>query len=379
MKKIDKNIKKIKNKKVFLRVDMNVPLQKGKILDEKKIIAALPTIRFLLRYDCQVIIGTHLGRPKGKQKKLSTEVIAKRLKKILGGNRVGFAGGLNEKKVVKKAEDLRSGQILFLENLRFDPGEEKNNLQFAKNLAQMADIHVNEAFSVSHRKHASVCAIKRYLPSFAGLLLIKELNNLDRIKKPKKPLVIVMGGAKVETKIKLIDNLKPKASKIMIGGALANNFLKARKYEVGKSLTDKKSIKIAKKMKSEKIILPVDAVVKSGRKITSKKIDEIGKNDKILDIGPQTVKNFSDHIKKANTIAWNGPLGMFEEKDFRHGTLSIAHKVAGRAKGPAFGIAGGGETIQALSMAKVVDHMDWVSTGGGAMLTYLGGEEMPGL
>lgn len=378
--KLKNNAANIKNKKVFLRADLNVPLEKGRIKDENKIIEALPTFRFLLRYGCSVIAATHIGRPKGRQKKYSTKPVAKRLNRMLGGRKLEYVNSITGKEAQKKAENLRPGRILFLENLRFEEGEEKNSARFAKDLARMADIYVNEAFSVCHRKHASVAAIKKYLPCFKGMLLSSEIENLNKIKQPKRPLVILMGGAKIKTKIKLIDKLEPKASKIMIGGALANNFLKAEKHEIGRSLSDKQSVRTAKRIKSKKILLPIDAIVKSQRgQVAAKNINNINKGDKILDIGPKTVKLFSYHLKKANTIVWNGPMGMFEDDLFKHGTLSLARSMAGRAKGPAFGVAGGGETVEALELAQVRKHLDWVSTGGGAMLSYLGGDKMPGL
>ncbi|MBD3247969.1 phosphoglycerate kinase [Candidatus Falkowbacteria bacterium] len=376
---IDKNIKKIKGKRVFVRLDLNVPISKGKIKDEKKIIAALPTIRYLLRYKTRLIIATHLGRPEGKANaRYSVKPIAKRLKSLLGG-KVEYINDVCGEKALKKAKQLKEGRALFIENLRFDKREKKNDKKFAKELAMMADVYVNDAFSVAHRAHASVCAIKKFLPAFEGLLLISEIKNLDKINRPKRPLVVIMGGAKIKTKIALIKKLEPKASSILIGGALANNFFKARKMEIGESLVDKESIKIAKRSKSKKIILPIDVVVKSRGKAVLKRLDEVGKKDKIFDIGPKTIKLYSGSIKKAKTLVWNGPLGLFEEDAYKHGTLSIAQAFAGRAKGPAFGVVGGGETIQALKKAGVEDYIDWVSTGGGAMLAYLGGEKMPGL
>lgn len=376
---INKNIKNIKDKKVFLRVDFNVPIENGKIKDDGKIAAALPTIRFLLRYGCSLIIATHLGRPRGRDKKYSTQVVARRLSKLLGGKRVEFASGLSSSAIITKATGLKTGKILFLENLRFDKGEEKNSNKLARALASMAEIYVNDAFSVSHRKHASVSAIRKYLPSYCGLLMDLEIRNLDRVKQPQKPLVLIVGGAKIKTKISLIKNFKNKASKILIGGALANNFFKAQGLKIGKSLIDKESIRIAKGLTDKKIILPVDVIVDSKGRALVRDIKDISQNDRILDIGPKTIKLFSSYIKEAATVVWNGPLGMFEENDFKHGTLSIAIAVATRAKGRAFGVVGGGETIETLKISKVESHLDWISTGGGAMLAYLGGEDMPGL
>jgi len=385
---IKKNINKIKNKTIFLRVDFNVPIEKNKVIDEKKIIATLPTIRYLLRYNCKLILATHLGRPNGRfVKKYSTEVVAKRLNKILGAKKVKFIKNKyknNEisEEIKENINKLKNGNILFLENLRFSKGEKENNTKFAKNLASLADIYINEAFSVSHRKHASISAIKKYLPSFRGLLLETELKNLDKVRKPQKPLIVIMGGSKIETKINLIKNLERKATKILIGGALANNFFKARKFEVGKSLIDGKSINLAKKLKNKKIILPTDVIVsktKTGKNIKIKKISEIQKSDIILDIGPETIKKYAAILKTAKTIIWNGPMGYFEENKFKYGTVSLGQIIASRSDEKAFTVVGGGETLSALKLTKMEDYINWVSTGGGAMLAYLGGKKMPGL
>jgi phosphoglycerate kinase len=380
LKSID-NIKLVKGKTVLLRVDFNVPFKKDKILDETKILAALPTIRFLLRYNCRIILITHLGEPGGKKVAgLSCSFLARRLNKVLGGNKVKFVGGIVGDKADQAIEALKPGKIVFLENLRFNIGEEKNSPVFAKAIAVHADIYVNEAFSVCHRAHASVNAIRKFLPSFAGFLLAKEILHLDKIKNPAKPLVILMGGAKIKTKINLIRNLEGKAAKILIGGALANNFLKAMKLEVGKSLIDKESVLIAKKLLSnKKIVLPIDVTVKDQDTGKVKLIDEINKKDVILDIGPRTIMLFSSIIRKAKTIVWNGPLGAFEQTHFRHGTNAIGQLIASRSRGKTFGVVGGGETLEALERTGMEDYVDWVSTGGGAMLAYLGGEKMPGL
>lgn len=381
LKSIANEVKKITGRDVFLRVDFNVPLKSGKIQDESKIVAALPTIRFLLRYKCRIILGTHLGDPAGKiDKKLSVKPLAMRLKEILGADKVRLVNGIGQEAINKEFKKIEPGQILFLENLRFDKGEEANSDKFAKSLADMVDIYVNEAFSVSHRAHASVSAIKKMLPSYVGMLLETELTNLDKIKNPVKPMVVLMGGSKIKTKINLIKNLDKKAAKILIGGALANNFFKALGLGIGKSLIDKESVLIAKKLlNNKKIVLPVDVVVSTKKGIVAKLIDEVGKDETIFDIGPKTISLYADIIKKAKTIIWNGPVGAFEDPKFRHGTLALGQEIATRSKGRAFGLVGGGETLEALKMTKMENYVDWVSTGGGAMLSYLGGEKMPGL
>jgi phosphoglycerate kinase len=391
LKSIRENIGKIKGKKVFLRVDFNAPVLGGKIKDETKILAALPTIRFLLRYRCRIILATHLGDPSlrtasagktgGKKKKeFSVKLLAKRLGEILGHTPVKYVGDIAGDKANKEAEKLKAGEILFLENLRFDRGEEKNDRKFAKKLAKLADVYVNEAFSVCHRNHASVSALRKMLPSFSGFLLEEEIANLDKIKNPVKPLVIMMGGAKIKTKINLIKKLGKKATKILIGGALANNFFRAMGLSVGRSLIDKDSVLIAEKLLADKkIILPVDAAVESGKIARRKIIDDIGKNEIIYDIGPETIRLYAEILRGARTIIWNGPLGAFEKPPFRYGTLSLGQVVAARSRGKTFGVVGGGETIEALKMTRMENYIDWISTGGGAMLAYLGGEKMPGL
>lgn len=381
LKSIKAEVKKISRRNVFLRVDFNVPFKSGKIEDDSKIIAALPTIRFLLRYKCRIILCTHLGDPAGKtDKKLSTRPLAARLGSILGPNKVKFVNKAGGAAVQKEFEKIEPGQILFLENVRFESGEEANSQKFARSLASLAEVYVNEAFSVCHRAHASVSAIKKFLPAYTGFLLEKEVANLDKIKNPAKPLVILMGGAKIKTKINLIDNLEAKVSKILIGGALANNFFKALGLEVGKSLIDKESAAVVKKLlTNKKVVLPVDVVVLAKNKPAVRLIDEVKKGEAIFDIGPETIRLYAKILKEAQTIIWNGPVGAFENPKFRHGTLALAQAIASRSQGKTFGLVGGGETLEALKMTKMEHYVDWVSTGGGAMLAYLGGEKMPGL
>jgi phosphoglycerate kinase len=391
----------LKGKTVFLRVDFNVPLEKGRIKDERKIDAGLPTIEHLIRNDCKIIIGTHLGRPQGKTVAgYSTKPLARKLSEFLGTDqrrnkvphtqkfgRIRFTQNISGKEVKEAASGLDKGQVLFLENLRFDKREEVNDKKFAKELAAPADIYVNNAFSVSHRKHASVHAIKKFLPAYAGLLLAKEVESLERIRKGGKGLVIILGGAKIKTKLPLINNLYKRASKILIGGALANNFFVANNLQVGRSLVDTKRVaatkRLIRKIPENKLVLPVDVVVANKKtkqaKVKVKNIHNINKSEYILDIGPETLRIFSKHIKKGDVLIWNGPMGLFENDKFKHGSLSIGRLVASRSKNKAFGLAGGGETVQALGMTGMLEYMDWVSTGGGAMLSYLGSGKMPGL
>ena len=372
-----RNIKNLAGKIILLRADLNVPIKNGRIKSDYKIVATLPTIRYLLRHNSKIIITTHID--KGNK----AEPVAKRLAQLLG-KKILFVSDCVGYKVALAADKMENKDIIFLENLRFNPGEEKNDKKFAKVLAEPVDIYVNDSFGVDHRNHASLVAIKKYLPAFAGLLLEKEILNLNKILKPKQPLISIIGGAKIKTKISLIKKLAKKSYRVLIGGALANNFIAAHGFKIGKSMADKTSIKIAAKLakKYKNIVLPVDVI--TAKKIDSKNIEvkpvnQVSQDDIILDIGPRTIKLFVNFIKHANTIIWNGPMGYFENEHFKHGTLSIARFVASRSTGQAFGAVGGGETIEALKMTKMEDYVDWISTGGGAMLTYLGGEKMPGL
>ncbi len=375
--------KNLREKNVFLRVDFNVPMNGNKIKDDYRIISTLPSIRYLARHKAKIIVATHFGRPNGKKiKKYSTKPLANYLSKKLN-KKVIFASDCVGSYTKEKINKMKPGDILFLENLRYHKEEKQNDLIFAAQLASLADIYVNDAFGVCHRAQASVSAIKEYLPSYAGLLLENEIKNLDKILKPKKPLIVLIGGAKISTKIFLIKKLQKNAFKILIGGALANNFFIAKKFEIGKSLYDKEGIKLAKKIYSNKIILPVDVVAasnKSGKgKITVRRLGEVKKNEAIFDIGPETIKLYADYIKKSKTVIWNGPMGMYEIDKFKSGTKGIAISIATNTKIDNFSVVGGGETVEALKLTKMFKYIDWVSTGGGAMLSYLSGKKMPGL
>lgn len=379
-----KKIKNLKGKTVFLRVDFNVPLKDGKIENDYRIKAGLETINYLLTKGACLVIASHLGRPKGCEPAFSLSPVAARLKVLLK-RPVKFLSEAVSPKTTIAVKALKPGEIVMLENLRFNEGEYQNDNKFAQKLATLADIYVNDAFADCHRAQASVAAMEKYLPSYAGLLVEKEILALNKILKPKKPLVIIIGGAKIETKAPLISKLYSAASQILIGGALANNFLKFQGLEIGESMVDDNFapyIKEFYKMKklAPKIILPFDLVVKTkAGRAQVVAAEEVKKGDTILDIGPATITNFSFYIKKAKTLVWNGPLGKFEEASFKHGTLAIAHLVAARSSGLAYGVVGGGETVEALQLTKMAEYVDWVSTAGGAMLTYLSGGKMPGL
>ena len=379
-----KKIKNLKGKTVFLRVDFNVPLKDGVIKEDYRIRSGLETINFLLAKGARLVIASHLGEPKGREAVFSLKPVAARLKTLLK-RPVKFLSEAVSPKTTAAVKALKPGEMVMLENLRFNAGEYKNDDKFAASLAVLADIYVNDAFAVCHRDQASIAAIKKYLPSYAGLLLEKEILALNKILKPTKPLVVIMGGAKIKTKAPLISKLYPAASQILIGGALANNFFKFQGLEIGKSMIDEDSAPDIKKFfKSKKlvpkIILPRDVVVKTkdGRAQVVAP-SAVKASDTILDIGPASISDFAAYIKKANTLVWNGPLGKFEEASFKHGTLAIAYLIAARSSGLAYGVVGGGETVAALNLTKMSGYVDWVSTAGGAMLTYLGGGKLPGL
>lgn len=377
----------LKGKKVLLRVDFNVPASKNKVLDDYKITATLPTIKYLLREGARIIILTHFKSPvvgkKGvvqSKAKYSVQFIAKYFAKLMGkGYHVTFVDDLISAKAKEAVANQRKNEIVFLQNVRFASGECKNRRKFAKALAKLVDLYVNDAFAACHRKHASVVAIKRYLPSYAGLLLESELLNLEKVLHPRKPLVVIIGGAKIETKLPLLTYFSKIASKVLVGGVIANNFLASQGFEIGKSVSDRKSIKLAKKIFNEKIVYPADVVVKRGTQIEAKAIFKVKPEDMILDIGPKTMRLYSKYIKRANTIVWNGPLGKYEEQSFKHGSLFVGRAIASRSRGQAFGLVGGGETTEVLQQTKMFDYIDWVSTGGGAILTYLSKGKMPGL
>jgi phosphoglycerate kinase len=379
------HLKNLQGKIVFLRVDYNVAIVDGKIKDDYRLQASLATVNWLQEHGARLIIASHLGDPQGEIKaEYSLKPVALRLSKLLK-KPVKFLKDVKGDRVKRAVAQMKAGEMVMLENLRFESGELSDDLNFAKELASLADIYVNDAFAVSHRQQASVAAIKKYLPAYAGLLIEAEVKALNKVLKPKKPLVVIMGGAKISTKAPLISKLYPIADTILVGGALANNFFKYQGREIGKSLFDKDSVTYVKKYFSKtklktKIILPVDVVVcdKKG-KVRVCAPSGVKKTEAIFDIGPETIGLYAQYINKAQTLVWNGPLGKFEENSFKQGTLSTARLVATRSSGRAYGLIGGGETVAALNLTKMVEYVDWVSTAGGAMLSYLGGEEMPGL
>lgn len=382
-------IKNLRGKTALVRVDFNVPVKSRKVVDDWRIIKTLPTIGYLAEKGAKIVLIAHLGRPDGKWKwSLSLKPVARHLQKVLGRKVVLFKDRVGSLSLARKIENIKNGGIVMLENIRFYPGEEKNDPEFAKELADLGDLFINDGFAVCHRNGASISGITKYLPSYAGILLQNEIEVLDGLlKKPKKPLVVLIGGAKIETKVGMIESFLKKADQILIGGAIASVFLAAKGYDVGSLKTDDKSLGIAQKLlKNKKIILPVDAIagnVKNSRGACVVRIEDekklAKKNNTIVDIGPLTVNAYSGYIKKAETLVWNGPMGMFEIKEYGHGTMALARLVAARSAGKVLGVIGGGETIEAVRKTKMERYIDWISTGGGAMLEFLGGEKMPGI
>lgn len=370
----------LRGQRLLLRLDLNVPLKGSKITDDFKIISALPTIRQLRT--SPLIIISHLGEPvnKGQQYKyqpsLSLQPVARRLKKFLGGHIFITSGSWNDLK--KQAEKLRPGDIMLLENLRFWPGEIKNEKFFARQLASLATLYINDAFAVCHRDHASVSAITTFLPSYAGPLLEQEVKNLAKVL-DFRSLVVVLGGAKISSKLPLIKKLLPQASTIIMGGGLANTLLKVRGYSIGASLYDAPSLRAARSLVSKKIIIPSDVIIEQGKKVSVQSITRVASQDKIYDIGPVTAALYSSVIVKAKAVIWNGPLGLFENKKFQQGTKTILGAMRKAHAQGAFVLAGGGETVEAIRDTKFQNSFTWISTGGGATLSFLSGEVLPGL
>jgi len=380
-----KNIKE-KNLKVLLRADLNLPLHEGKILDYTRLDALKPTINYLLNQNQKIAICSHLGRPKGeKNLKLSLKILIPFLEKRLGV-KVKFFEDILSENLDNELMLLQQNEIILLENIRFYKEEKENSNEFAQKISSQFDIFVNDAFGVSHRSHASNVAVAQLLPSYAGLLMENEIKNLEKIRigtASKTPLTLIVGGAKMKTKTPVIKEYLDHAKNILIGGALANTFLKAQNIDVGKSLFEKEEIKEAKKildlakMSKTKIILPVDFVTQNTetKEILNKTIQEIKSQDCIYDIGGNTIEVYDKIIKKSKTIIFNGPLGLYVEKEFEKGTKEIFKSIKD-SKAESF--LGGGDTVDALHDYNFeFSDFTHVSTGGGAMLTYLEGKKLP--
>ena len=378
----------VKGKRVLVRVDFNVPLQDGKVADDKRITAALPTVKYLLEHGAKVILCSHLGRPKGERKmEFSLAPVAERLKELLPGVRISFAPDCIGKETEKMAGELREGEILLLENLRFHKEEEKNDPDFAKKLASLADIYVSDAFGTVHRAHASTAGVAQYLPAVAGFLIGKELSVMGgALENPVRPFVAILGGAKVADKIGVITNLLNKCDTLIIGGGMAYTFFKALGYNIGNSLLDADSIELAKKLmldadaKGVKMLLPVDTVVarefKADAEYMTVDSDRIPDGYMGMDIGEKTAKLFGEEIRKAGTVVWNGPMGVFEFDAFAKSTAAVAEACA-ECKGTT--IIGGGDSASAVKKLGYADKMTHISTGGGASLEFLEGKVLPGV
>lgn len=379
----------VQNKKVLVRCDFNVPLDKetGKITNDLRIVAALPTIKYLLENNAKVILCSHLGKPKGEIKpNLTLKPVAERLSEYLGFE-VKFATDIIGESAKKLANELEPGKAILLENVRFDAREEANDKEFSKELANLADIYVNDAFGTAHRAHSSTTGVAEFLPAVCGFLMEKEVKMLgDCLDNPQRPFVAILGGAKVSDKIKVIENLLEKVDTIIIGGGMTFTFLKAMGYEVGNSICELDRLDIAKetiekaKEKGVKLLLPIDTVC--GKEfandtemitVDSKQIPEGWQG---LDIGPKAIEEYTQELKKAKTVIWNGPLGVFEFESFAKGTNAIA-KVLSELN--ATTIVGGGDSVAAVEKGGFSDKITHISTGGGASLEFLEGKALPGI
>ncbi len=379
-----KNLKKIKvkNKRVLIRVDFDVALDKrGNIIDDFRIRKCIPTIEYLAKKGAKIILMAHLGRPNGKKvKKLKMNSVQTRLLKYLNYS-VFKANDCIGKEVENLTRKIKPKEILLLENLRFYPEEKENNQDFARKLAKLGDVYVNEAFAVCHRKHASIVGVPKYLPKVAGFNLQREIKELNKVlKNPKHPLVAVIGGGKVKTKIMVIKKFLNLADKVLVGGALPNTIFAAHKKRLGKSFINKDILNLAKSLnlKNPKLQLPIDFKVSLSQdhKDQTKEIDDIKKDEEVFDIGPKTVDLFLKEINKAKIIIFNGPLGLIEKRPFDKASNKILHAIA---KTKAYSIIGGGDTVAFVKKINLENKFSYISTGGGAMLEYLINETLPGI
>jgi len=374
----------VRGKKVLVRVDFNVPLKNGKVADDTRIVAALPTIKKLFEMGAdKVILISHLGRPKGERKpEYSLAPVAEELKRHF--DNVVFVDDCIGEKVKEAVEGAPSRSVVLLENVRFYKEEEKGDEEFAKRLAELADCFVLDAFGTAHRNHASVAVVAKFLPSAAGLLLQKEIEFLSRVTtNPEHPFVAILGGAKVSDKIGVIKSLLEKADKVLIGGAMAYTFLKAKGVKVGASLVEEDWIEYAREVlekAGEKIVLPVDHKYSDSFENPDYEVGkEIPEGKKGFDIGPDTVRLFKDEISKAKLVFWNGPLGVFEYPPYDEGTVEVARVVAEATQGGAVSVIGGGDSVAAVKKAGVADKITHISTGGGASLKFVEGKKLPGV
>ena len=383
------NEKNLNNKKILLRLDLNVPLEKGKISDTTRIDKILPTLNFLIKEKAKIIILSHVGRPKGKiVEELSLEPIRKELQKKLNQKVKLITENIKEIKNKKFFDDYIE-EILILENIRFYSEEENNDNKFAQHLSRLGDIYVNDAFSCSHRAHASIHEIPKFLPSFSGIQLDLEVDALTKITSQiTRPVTCIIGGSKISSKIKVIKNLITKFDNLIIVGGMANNFIEFFGNNIGKSIKEKnchlivEEIIALSKKKQCKIIYPKDVIVSKDLNGSSQKkeLNEISSDEMILDIGPKTIDHIANIIDKSKTILWNGPAGYFENPNFAYGSIQIAKKIIENNKAnKIFSVAGGGDTVSLINNLKAVNEFNFVSTAGGAFLEYLEGKNLPGI
>lgn len=378
----------VNGKRVLVRCDFNVPQdEEGNITDDRRIIAALPTIKYLMEHNAKVILCSHLGRPKGEfNMKYSLKPIAKRLSELLG-KKVHMADDVIGDSAKCLVASLREGDVMLLENVRFHKEEEANDMAFSKALAELADVYVNDAFGTAHRAHASTEGVAKYLPAVCGYLIQKEINVMGKaLNNPVRPFVAILGGKKVSDKINVITNLIDKVDELLIGGGMAYTFFKAKGYEIGKSICENDKVELAKELmekaahKGVKLLLPIDNVVATefSNDAESKVVasNEIPADWEGVDIGPETVKLYGDALKNAKTVIWNGPMGVFEFDKFAVGTNEIAKILGGL---DAITIIGGGDSAAAIEKGGFADKMTHISTGGGASLEFLEGKELPGI
>jgi phosphoglycerate kinase len=378
----------VKGKRVFCRVDFNVPMKDGQITDETRIRAALPTIQYLVEQGAKVLLASHLGRPKGQAvEELRLTPVAKRLSELLGKD-VKKTDEAYGDSVKSEIDSMNEGDVLLLENVRFYPGEEKNDPELAKAFAELADVYVNDAFGAAHRAHASTEGIAKYIPAVSGFLMEKELEVLGKaLSNPERPFTAIIGGAKVKDKIGVIDNLLEKVDNLIIGGGLAYTFVKAQGHEIGKSLLEEDKIDLAKsfmekaKVKGVNFYMPVDAIVAddfsadANSKVVA--IEEIPSDWEALDIGPKTAETYRDVIQKSKLVIWNGPMGVFEIDKFAEGTKAVAQALADA--NDTYSVIGGGDSAAAVEKFGLAEKMSHISTGGGASLEFMEGKQLPGV
>lgn len=376
-----------KGARALVRADFNVPMKGGRIRKDgdTRIREALPTIRHLRKLGMKVVLLAHLGRPKGRDGSLSLKPVAARLGALLRTKVTFVPHAIDDGDKVESAIARAKSGVVLLENIRFYPGEEKNDRFFSRRLASLGDIFVNDAFGVAHRAHASNVGITQHLPSYAGSLVEHEMLNLDRLlHRPKRPYVVLLGGAKLSGKLPTLTRLLKTADSVLVGGGMANAFIRAKGHSIGRSFVAPEDLRKARALvKNRKIVIPVDVVVtdrldaKGYAKVV--RIDGVRSDEYVVDIGPETIRKFSGRIKEARTIAWNGPVGLYEIDKFSHGSVILARVVASRSSGSAFGVVGGGDTIPCLERTGMADYVDHISTGGGAMLDLLAGKTLPGI